>query len=192
MKRASFILFGLSIVFASCTDPRREQELQRKERALNEKEQVLLQKEKSLQIKEEELIRMKLRLDSTLNKVPKDTGVYNPDLEGRWSVTMNCTETTCPGSAVGDTKTEQWDIAHENNRLIAKAFDNGKLVRMYSGLYNGSTLELTVNQNEKIPEQATTIVVKVQQSSKNKLEGTREIIRAENCKILYAVQFVKK
>ena len=56
---------------------------------------------------------------------------------------MTCIETTCPGSAVGDTKTETWDINYENNLIIAKAMANNKLVRVYTGSYDGTNLTLS-------------------------------------------------
>lgn len=191
MKWTLYLSFAFLFCFFSCKDWKREQELTKKEAGLNLKERQLNEKERLLQLKEEELSKLKLRLDSTLNKVPKDSGTYNPNLVGTWSVTMICTETTCPGSAVGDTKTEQWTVFYENNKVIAKAFDNGKLARIYTGLYTGSTLELAVKQQLAVPAH-TTIIVRLQQSGNNKLEGTREITREENCKILYAVQCVKQ
>jgi hypothetical protein len=55
---------------------------------------------------------------------------------------MTCTETTCPGSAIGDTKTETWDISYQNNVLLAKANVGDKLTRVYTGTYDGTNLVL--------------------------------------------------
>jgi len=43
---------------------------------------------------------------------------------------MRCTETNCSGSAVGDTKNEQWEIGYQNGGIVAQAFSGNKLVRV--------------------------------------------------------------
>jgi hypothetical protein len=189
MKRIIFLFLLFLQVFSGCDVRQREVELQRKEAELSQKEQELLLKEKSLQLKEDGLMKREQQMDSSRQQLP-DSAFYNPELLGSWAARMNCIETSCPGSAVGDTKTEQWNIAYQNNYLIAKVMVNQKLVRTYTGLYNGTTLELTSRQGEETP-QASTIVVRLQQTGKEHLEGRREISRQSACKIVYALDLVK-
>src|SRR5665647_409499 len=107
MKWMIIILF-LAFFDWSCNYNQKADELQKKEVALDQKEQELDLKEKSLQVKEEELLKKEKRFDSTMNN---DTiHLTNQAVVGLWAVKMTCTETTCTGSAVGDNKTEQWDI----------------------------------------------------------------------------------
>jgi hypothetical protein len=184
------VLYSLILLFFSsgCDLRKREEELHAKEAALNQKEQELLLKEKTLQIKEEELLLRERKSDST---VKTDTaGLYNPSIIGIWSVKMTCTETTCAGSAVGDTKTEQWNISYEANTIIAKAMFDGKLVRTYTGVSKANTLELVEDQ-QNIPSHFTRMEVRLRLINAMSMEGQREIIR-DNCKVVYALQMSKQ
>ncbi|MEI6948872.1 hypothetical protein V9K67_16920 [Paraflavisolibacter sp. H34] len=188
MKRISMLFFLFLLVCSGCDVRQREQELQKKEAELNQKEQELLLKERSLQLREEEVTKQAQRIDSSQKQIP-DSASYNPELVGSWAARMNCIETSCPGSAVGDTKTEQWDLSFQNNSIIAKVMVSQKLVRTYTGLYDGTSLELTSRQGEEAT-QVSSIVVRLQQTGKEHLEGRREISRG-NCRIVYALDLVK-
>jgi hypothetical protein len=187
-----FILFFCfaTIFLSGCDMREREENLQQKEASLNEKEQQLLLKEKSLQLKEEELAKKQQLLDSTM--ISDTTAKYNANLIGTWAVQMTCTETTCSGSAVGDTKTETWEINYQNNNVMAKAKVNEELVRVYSGIFTGNTLELVETLDSKT-QPTTRIVVRLRVVNEAKLEGQREIERLnEKCKIIYAMTMDKK
>jgi len=96
------------ITLTGCGLREREDALNKKMSEVAQKEQKLLFQEKTLQLKEEELNQRQRLLDSTSNKITVDSlPVFYPQLPGTWLVKMSCKETTCPGSAVGDTKTEQ-------------------------------------------------------------------------------------
>jgi len=196
MKWLSVFLL-LSFLFCSGCDLRkREDELQKKETAINQKEQELLLKEKTLQLKETELMQRELKLDSVKNtdtvQKADSTHLYNPLLIGTWSVKMTCTETTCEGSAVGDTKTEQWNISYQGNTIIAKAMANDKLVRVYTGFFTGNTVEL-VEDRKIIPLQpATKMAVRLQVINEKSMDGQREIARDNECKVVYAIQARKQ
>lgn len=189
--KATLILFFSILLFSGCDLREREEKLQQEQEQLVQKELALLSKEKELQIREQELVKREQKLDSTIQGVPKDTGIYKAALVGLWTVKMNCTETDCPGSAVGDTKTEQWDISYQNHTVIAKALVDEKLVRIYSGLYTGNSLELTAQQIDTASQNSAQIVVRLEETEGGNLEGRREITRASNCKTIYAVNMVK-
>lgn len=186
-----FLLVLLLTSFLQGCDLReREEALQAKEAMLNQREQELLLKEKTLQLKEEDLVKREQRIDST--HIRDSVAVYNAALPGTWDVKMVGTETTCPGSAVGDTKNETWEISYQENNVIAKAMVNNELVRTYSGFYTGNTLEL-VDTRENIPGQPPTrIIVRLRLSKENVLEGTREIERIGECKIIYQITLNKQ
>ncbi|HUC80570.1 MAG TPA: hypothetical protein VMR70_06615 [Flavisolibacter sp.] len=186
-----FILaIGLAcFAFSGCDIRQREEALQKREATLNQREQELLLKEKSLQLKDEELVKRQQQMDSTI--VADTTAKYNAKLAGVWNVQMTCTETSCTGSAVGDTKTETWEISYQDRNVIARAKVNNELVRVYSGLYNGTTLELAeALESEQKP--ATKMIVRLQLTSDTQLEGQREIDRiSENCRIIYSMKMKK-
>lgn len=187
MKLFFFYLVFLICFASGCDLRKKEAELQTKEAELNQREQELLLKEKTLQLKEEELL-SKEKTD-TLNK--KTSGLYNPAIIGIWQVKMICTETTCPGSAVGDTKTEQWNISFEANRIIAKVLSDDKLMRSYIGIPSTNSLELVAEQDNTVAPSTTIMVVRLNLISPNRMEGQREIIR-DNCKVTYSLQMEKQ
>lgn len=189
MKWIIVLLLAVIVVSPACNLRQREEALRKKEVELKEKEQELLLKEKTLQIKEDELLQKEQKLDSTtLNDT---TFIYNPNLIGLWSVKMICTETTCPGSAIGDTKNEQWQIAYQANKIIAKAMVGNQLVRVYSGTFKGNILEL-VDEQENGENNGTKISVRLRFTSENTMQGQREILRIGDCRILYSLQMNKE
>lgn len=186
------VLFSVLCLMTGCSLREREKAIEKKTSELNQKEQELLFKEKSLQLREDELVKREKLLDSTMNKKQGDTlASINPQLVGTWIVKMNCTETTCTGSAVGDIKTEQWEISYQENTVIAKAMAGQDLVRVYTGSYVGNTLQLTQSEDTNAP-QAVKMRVTLSVSHENEMEGEREIIRGDDCKIVYALQLKKK
>ncbi|WP_207427466.1 hypothetical protein [Pedobacter sp. SYSU D00535] len=185
--RLGFIYYLLLPLFLllACNDGKREKELEKKEAELEKKEQELILREKNLQLKEQELA----KADSS--KIKADTSVYSADLPGRWKVHMVCINTTCPSSAIGDTKNEEWVIAYENQKVVARAMVNNKLVRLYSGIYNGTTLNLTAQPATEEPQQSTEMVVQLHLTNPTRMEGRREITREEGCTIVYSVELSK-
>ncbi len=190
MKGILILFFSLHL-FSGCGMRKREENLQQQQAQLVQKELELLSKEKALQSREEELVKREKNLDSTMQTAPKDTGIYKAELVGLWTVKMNCTETDCPGSAVGDTKTEQWAISYQDQTVIANAMVAEKLVRVYSGVYTGNSLELTAQQSDTATQNRAQIVVRLKETESGNLEGRREITRANSCKTVYAVNMVK-
>jgi hypothetical protein len=184
----SLILF-LSFL-TGCDQRQREEALNQKETSLNQREQELLLKEKTLQLKEEELVKREQKMDSS--RLLDSTIVYNAALPGTWDVKMTCTETSCPGSAVGDTKNETWEIAYQENNVIARAMVNNELVRVYSGFFTGNTLELVEARENATTQPPTRMVVRLRLSKENVLEGQREIERVGECKIIYGIIMNKK
>ncbi len=181
------ILF--SFLTQGCESRKREEELQKKEAALNQKEQELLLKETTLQLKEEEILKRERLLDT----VKKDsTQLINPALVGMWSVKMICTETSCAGSAVGDTRTEEWQLSYQGNNIIAQAMTGDNLVRVYTGIYTGNTIELVEERANSETQPTTKMIVRLTMVNDKTLAGQREIVRDNNCKIIYSIQMDKK
>jgi hypothetical protein len=172
-----------------CDFDKRENELQQKALELKQREQDLLLREANLRLREEQLDERTRALDSTATD---SAFVYNPQLIGNWAVQMTCTETTCPGSAVGDTKAEHWELSYLDNRMVAKAMVGKDLVRVYTGRYTGNTLELEGNRSDTTNQPATRMIVRLRLVSDKAMEGEREIVREGDCKIIYAVQMEKQ
>lgn len=181
-------LFIFAMYFAGCSRNENGKDNQRQQ-AIQKKERELLVWENQLKSKEKELTMREQRMDSinkdSINLKPDTAGTYNPKLVGNWSVRMRCTETTCASSAIGDTRTEQWNISYQNNKIIVKASSNNMLTRIYKGIYKENNLKLTARQGG---ENETTITINLRQVSQKKMEGIREIYQENVCKIIYSLE----
>ena len=102
---------------------------------------------------------------------------------------MTCTQTTCSGSAVGDTRSEQWTISYEGNSVIVKAMFDDKLIRTYIGPPNQNTIELKDQQTTD--SSSTKMTVRLRLTNMTTMDGEREIIRENNCKVVYSLQLNK-
>jgi hypothetical protein len=177
---------------SGCDTQKREKALELKEIELNEKEHELFVREKKVQLKEEELLSREKLLDSLTNRNVADTlSALHPHVPGLYNVTMKCIETTCTGSAVGDTKIEQWEFSFESNSVVVKAMTGKTLARIYKGKFVGVSIELAAQLDNPNP-QAGNIIVRLQATKDNGLEGTREITRLENCRIIYDLDLQKQ
>jgi hypothetical protein len=185
MKRSIFLFLLSFFLLQGCDMRKREETIQAKEAQLNQKEQELLLREKTLQLKEDELAKKQQQIDSTA--ISDTTAQINTKLVGSWEVKMTCTETSCSGSAVGDTKNEVWDISYQDKSVLAKAKVNNELVRVYSGTYNGNILELAEAHNGTTQQSPTKIIVRLRLVNDLQMEGNREIERIGDCKIIYSV-----
>lgn len=188
MSRIACLLFSV-FLFSGCGLQQREEELKKKEAELNQKEQQLLLREKTLQLKEEELAEKQMKYDT----LARDSSLLaHPNIPGTWSTKMTCEETTCTGSAVGDTKIEQWIISFESGHIVAKAMADDKLTRVYIGTLNGNAIELNQASQDSSAKQTTMITVRLTIKDEKTLEGKREIVRNNDCRIVYALEMNKQ
>lgn len=185
MKPYILIMFCW-LCLSSCSLREREKQLEQRAADLNQKEQQLLLKEQTLQLKEDELTLKESRIDSTLKlNSEMDTTRINPAYLGVWHVRMDCIEASCTGSAVGDSKIEQWTIDSADNGVIVRATVGSQLVRVYSGRQQGPYLQLMAEESGNSNSRAR-INVRLQVSGEQ-LEGRREINRNGECRIVYAL-----
>jgi hypothetical protein len=186
MKGLLCLLISMFLL-SGCDLQQKEQALKKKEMELNQKEQELIAREKTLEFKEQELAKKLQRFDT----LAKDSAfIQNPTIPGVWSTKMTCVETTCPGSAVGDVKTEQWIISYEANHVIARVMAGDKLTRVYTGSFNGSTIELSLETQPTASEPATRMLIRLNIKNPNSMEGQREIVR-DDCRVVYSIQMEK-
>jgi hypothetical protein len=182
MNIRSLLVCLLLFTLPACGLKEREQLLRQKEKELTGREQDLLLREQAVTVRESELNARQHQIDSTSQTTADTAQVVNTDLPGRWQVKMTCTETNCEGSAIGDTKNEQWDISYENDKVVAKAYSGKNLIRIYNGSYQATGLELTADNP---------IYVNLHFTGPNRLEGTRQI-QQPGCKIVYTLVAEKR
>ena len=187
-----FLLVFTGFIFSGCNLRQRELALEKRAAQIDEKEQLLFVKEQSLEAREQLLNDREKELDSTSKKIANDSLYINyPYLPGTWAVKMVCTETSCPGSAIGDTKNEQWDFTFHDNSIIATAISNNQMVRVYSGSNNGNSIRLTV-QKDSADAQTARMLVRLQKTKENEMIGEREIIQEGGCRIVYSLHLKKQ
>jgi hypothetical protein len=180
-KRALLCLALLA--FLGCTD-------QQQQRALDQRQSELDQREAKLQEREAELARREAQAERPAE--PADSlAAVSQGLTGRWMASMTCTETNCPGSAVGDTKTEEWQISYEPPALVARALANGQLVRVYSGFFTGNTVELVERHADSAGQPSIRMVARLSIVDSLRMEGQREITRTD-CKTIYSLQLARQ
>lgn len=183
MKLTAILVIILAISLQGCGLNEREKNLQKQQKEINQKEQQLLAWEQRLKMREQELNNAKQVLDSA--QIQIDTA-YNALLAGKWIVKMTCIETNCDGSALGDTKTEQWDISYKNNNIVVKAYSGVVLIRIYIGTYNNKILKIA---DEK-PNAQASISASLNFINGSRMDGLREISQ-KDCKIVYALTLEK-
>lgn len=190
MKSLQLFFLVSFLFFTACGKSASERKLEQKTKELEAWEEQLLAREQRVNLKELELGKLQQQIDSIQGKA--DTvGIYNPEVVGRWQVTMNCIETTCEGSAVGDTKTEQWTISYQNNKVIAQAMANEKVIRVYKGLFKENALQLAALET---PDQEThmNVLLTPHATTKGLMEGQRIINRVGNCRTVYTLKAEKQ
>jgi hypothetical protein len=186
-----WIILAAGVFFMTgCSLRQRENELNKKTIELKQRELQLDLREQSLQLREQQLSIREQSGDSTHKIINDSLFLEHQKLPGTWLVEMQATETNCTGSAVGDIKNEQWDFKFQDNLVIASAFSNGRLVRIYTGNYVGDILKLDVKQDTT--ETLARIVVRLQQTGPKEMTGEREIIQENGCRILYSLRLKKQ
>lgn len=188
MSFSKYYVFIIISLLLACGGADDQKSVELREKEVEQKEEILKLWEEQLKSKELGLINRERQIDS-LNQ--SDTlGVVSPKLVGVWKVTMQCIETTCEGSAIGDTKTEQWDISYQNTKVVVSAVSNQKMIRFYTGLLKNNTLKLTAQSS---PDETQMDVVLTPHPTVDKLmEGQRVITQRGKCKIVYAIKASKQ
>lgn len=189
MKWISILLVFLFLFNSGCELQQKKRELNEREAALNQKEQQLVLKERTLEVKEQELTKREQKLDSLKTDSTRN---FNPAIIGKWTVKMTCTLATCPGSAVGDTKTELWDISYQANKVIVNALASDKLVRVYFGTMSDNNIDLEENSESGEAGINTRMTVRLQMTDSLNMEGQREIARDNECRVVYSLQLAKQ
>ena len=181
MRLIPILLFIFILSLQSCGTGGQEKSLKDREDQVVLKEQELMVWERQLKLKEQEIENAREELDSA-KKLSDSVSVYNPELVGKWIVKMTNTETSCEGSALGDTKTEQWEISYQDNHVVVKAFSGPVQTRVYVGRLKDNVLNIV---DEK-PNPDATFSATLNFIDAKRMEGTREILQ-KNCKIVYAL-----
>jgi hypothetical protein len=183
--------FFIAVIFlAGCGLRERETALEKKEAALLQREQELVLREQSLLLREQSFRDSILLARDTVK--PDSLTERDTRIEGAWNVKMTCTETSCPGSAIGDTRSEVWIFSFQDNALLARVMDGEKLVRIYTGKLVDNNIEMEEASSASAAPSDTKMIIRLSVKNDRSMEGQREILRNVNCRILYALQLTRQ
>jgi len=185
MNKVFYVCLLSGLLLSGCGLQEREKKLADGWQSLHQKEQELILKEQALNDRQKTIDSVESRQTDTL------TALY-PDLEGNWSVKMVCNVATCPGFAIGDTKSEQWEFRIQANEVMAIAVSNNKVTRIYTGTFNGDQLIMNAQLVESQPDLNTRMIVRIRFSDNNNMTGEREIVRQDDCNIIYSLNLKKQ
>lgn len=178
------LAFVITLMVIACqnSSSQREAELAKKEKELLEKEKELLQKEnETLQAQQAQEQEVKREAEKNREK-----GYSPSSIVGNWEVAMNCTSSDCSNSAVGDIRTETWQIQFRDNKIKVTVTNSDTQVKEYEGTLNGNTLTLKSTRTAGFSTGKATINVSLQDD--NQMTGTREVLKGSGstiCKIEY-------
>jgi hypothetical protein len=179
MKIRTLAILIFAAALHGCGFKEKEQQIARKEKQLAEKEQSLIQWEQRLTLLERDLLDKKKKQaeDSTAAMDSTQAQIF----VGKWTIKMRCVETNCSGSAIGDSKTETWEISYQNRAMVVNAFARNELSRIYNGSFSQNRLEVANGQPG-----AESLIRVILEAKENKMEGIRDVERAD-CKIRYTL-----
>lgn len=191
-RKTTILSLLIALLFSlGCGQAEREQKLAAREKQVMEQQQELILKANELALKEARLQKLAKSLDSS-SILQDSLEARFPHLAGNWEVQMICTQATCTGSAVGDSKTERWAISLAGGSVIAQAYTKNVLSRVYVGNYQDGLLQLAAQSADSATEGAAQINVFLQQSADSlSMTGKRSITRP-GCQIVYNLTMKKQ
>jgi hypothetical protein len=183
MKRmlALLILIFIGLHLSSCNYEQQRKELEQREADLFEREQKLLIRENLLTQVEDSLKLILSKSDSLASRLASASLPVPDSLQGMWNVAMMCTQTSCSGFAVGDTRKENWSFENNDSTgVLVRALQGEKLIRVYTGIYDGSGFILSTPYNSEASTTVMNVYLTLDINS-NKLTGSRTINQADGC-----------
>lgn len=185
IKNALFATAAVLLIFISCDNRKKENDLTMRERQLLEKEKAFAQKESEYQ----SLVKMR----DSIFAAKKDSvtiNVWPAQVAGLWTGKVICTESNCSDYVVGDQRTDTWEFDSDSIQLLTKIINNNNLVRIYSGKFENNEVKLNFRTDSTSRKQVEMNVL-LNDFSTNKMRGTRTITADNNCMAKFSVELVR-
>lgn len=180
-----FIL--LFIIFQSCNNNTKNQELKERENKLLEKEKLFAQKEAEYQ----SLLKMR---DSIFAEKDSVKIVQWPaEIFGAWTGKVVCTESTCNDYVVGDQRIDNWEFDSDSIQLVAKIINNNNknnLVRLYNAKFENNEIKLNYKTDSTVKKNVEMNVV-LNDITAEKMRGTRTVTVNNNCLAKFSVELTR-
>lgn len=179
MKFYLLSLFSFLLIFISCADPNKDEDLK-------QRELTLLNKEKEFAAKQKDYEGLKVMRDSLQSLSDTIIVAQMPDkILGRWNGKMICTESNCSEYVIGDLRNDIWEFKKDSVKITNKS--GGE--RMYSSQISGSEIKLN-SANDPLKTNKTEIIIQFPAENSDRMKGNREIVR-ENCTSKFSVDLEK-
>lgn len=184
-KKSPFIFLVLFLIFQSCDDKEKNQQLTDRENVLLEKEKLFAKKESEYQ----SLINMR---DSIFNKKDSVETVkkWPAEVFGTWTGKVICTESSCSDYVIGDQRIDTWEFDSDSTQLFSKIVNNNKLVRLYSGKFENNEVKLNY-KTDSTAEKSVEMNVLLNEISANKIRGTRTVSVDNKCTAKFSVELTR-
>jgi len=189
IKSSYTIALVFSLLISGCGNNEEKKNIAIREQNVLRREQELKLLDQQLKLKEQELAGREQRLDSADSVLRDSVGVYDAKIIGDWTISMQCTETNCTGYAVGDVKTEQWNISYDNNKVLVRAYVNKTVVRTYSGLFINNMVKLTANLSDA--QTRIDVILRPELTNEKLMSGRRVINHEGECRTVFDIRAEK-
>lgn len=183
MKLPSIICIAALLVFHSCTDSQ-------KENNLNTREQELIIKEKEFAAKEAEFQELIAMRDSLKNANDSSAAKNLPqNIPGKWTGKMICIESSCAEHAIGDQRNDVWEFSENGNTVLAKVTNRTGNEKIYTGNYTGT--ELRLNSDSDSTSVGKTQINIVLNDLQKTMKGTRYTTGGNGCTVKFSLELEK-
>ncbi len=178
------IIFLLWIVFTltACGNKDRQEEL-------TEREVTLLEKEKQFALKEAEyklLLQVRDSVQSLEDNEPTPVA-WPQGMAKKWNARVVCVASNCTDYVVGDQRSDVWELGDESGKLVVKAINNNKLVRLYLAQYENNAIRLHYITESAASKQVV-MQVALTEITASRMRGVRAVSVDNKCTAVFSVE----
>ncbi len=181
MYKIIFLLM-LGFCFSGCNNQDRRDELE-------EREVALLAKEKQFALKEAEYKLLLQMRDSV--QIVADTvmaaAVWPEGMAKKWNARVVCVASNCTDYVVGDQRSDVWEFGDESGKLVVKAVNSNKLVRLYLAQFDNNTIRLHYTTDSAAAKNVV-MHVALTEITAAKMRGVRAVSVDNKCTAIFSVE----
>ncbi len=181
------LLFSIFAIY-SCRDKQHEENLIKREHALQVREDSLAAKETEYI----SLIKMRDSILAVQDSMALLTVKPWPDsIAGKWNTKLICTESNCNDYVIGDQRTYTWEFYSDSLRLITKVLNNkDNLVREYNSIYSDKAINLSFHTDSTVSKPVI-MNVELNKFQKDKIKGIHTITIDNSCMAKFSVELTR-
>lgn len=190
--RFYYILFLCTIIVASCDHRGSDQEIAKRERA------VELREQRVTLIEDDYRTLLKMRDSLNISALAKtDTGAEDSYSEwpesvlGDWNSRMVCRTSRCANYVIGDQRNERWRFYTDSIGAYVQVVNNDEYIRVFEGKYEGQKITLRI-LNDHDASMRVGRRVELDDISPNIMKGTLVLTGQDNCEAVFSVELTPR